>query len=105
MDTDLLFIIGVMSDIVHSLVLVMNRPSPFPGLSYIDYEFIFLYICTYTYGYSKKPKKTSELPWRDPFLQFHCKVVTGPVSHHCSIWPWSDLNLEFIYSAIKLPPC
>ena len=51
----------------------------------------------------KEAKKPSELPWRYPFLQFHCKVVTGPVSHHCSIWPWSDLNLEFIYSAIKLP--
>lgn len=50
MDTDLLFIIGVMSDIVHSLVLVMNRPSPFPGLSYIDYEFI-LYIYIYVYIY------------------------------------------------------
>lgn len=49
----------------------------------------------------RSQKKTSELPWRYPFLQLHCKVVTGPVS----LWPWSDLNLEFIYSAIKLPPC
>ena len=75
MDTDLLFIIGVMSDIVHSLVLVMNRPSPFPGLSYIDYEFI-LYIYIYVYIYlwifkeAKKNLWTSlEIPFPSTPLQ------------------------------------
>ena len=97
--------IGVMSDSVHSLVLVINSPFPFPGLSYVDYEFIFfIYMYIYWWIFKEAKKNSSELPWRYPFLQLHCKVVTGPVSHHC-IWPWSDLNLDFIYSAIMLPPC
>lgn len=73
MDTDLLFIIGVMSDIVHSLVLVMNRPSPFPGLSYIDYEFIFfiyMYIYLWIFKEAKKNLWTSlEIPFPSTPLQ------------------------------------
>ena len=73
MDTDLLFIIGVMSDSVHSLVLVMNSPSSFPGLSYIDYKFIlyiYLYIYLWIFKEAKKPLWTFlEIPFPSTPLQ------------------------------------